>query len=404
MFRLSRPFNQVMPTTKKLINTTNRMIVPQGEFKLERYPGAEFLRAWDAADEYLLRHVDEQKLLSEKSSILIVNDSFGALSIALAEYQPLMMSDSFLAYQGMSQNLTINGYKPGQVFFDNGLQEIAQVFDVVLIKIPKSLAMLEHQLFSVRKLLNSGTQIIAAGMSRSIHKSTLQLFEKIIGPTRTSLAKKKSRLIFVTRDESINNGQSPYPTHFTIEADQDYTITSHANVFSRDRLDMGSRLMIENIPVSDDYRQIVDLGCGNGLLGLIAASFNDKATVLFTDESYMAVASAEENFIGAFGREKKANFKVTNCLAGVADACKDLVLNNPPFHQQNATGDAIAWQMFIDARRVLKPQGELWVVGNRHLGYHAKLKKLFGNCETVAANRKFVVLKAMKIANVLPLQ
>jgi len=36
------------------------------------------------------------------------------------------------------------------------------------------------------------------------------------------------------------------------------------------------------------------------------------------------------------------------------------------------------------------------VVGNRHLGYHAKLKKLFGNCETVAANRKYVILKAIK--------
>ncbi len=393
-----------MHSAKKLVNSSNLMIVPQGEFRLECNPKAKFRRAWDAADEYLLQQVDELGELSRRSSILIVNDSFGALSVALAGHQPLMMSDSFLARQGMVENLRINRIKEGQVTFDNGLQEKTQVFDLVLMKIPKSLAMLEHQLYNIRQSLRTGTRIIAAGMSRSIHKSTLQLFEKILGPTTTSLAKKKSRLIFVTRDESIKEGQSPYPDKYIVEADREYTVSSHANVFSRDRLDNGSRLLIENIPLSVNYRQIVDIGCGSGLLGLIAASLNPQATVLFTDESYMAVASAEENFVAAFGDNRKANFEVTHCLQGVADESKDLVLNNPPFHQQNATGDAIAWQMFIDARRVLKSKGELRVVGNRHLGYHAKLKNLFGNCELIASNRKFVVLKAIKSANAPPVR
>jgi len=385
-----------MHSSIKAVNTNKLMTVPQGEFELERIPANELLRAWDAADEYLLQQVGDLKVLSQHSSILIVNDSFGALSVALAEYQPLMMSDSFLAQQGTSRNLRINGFEAGQVVFDNGLQEKTQVFDLVLIKIPKSLAMLEHQLYSIRRSIRTGTRIVAAGMTRSIHKSTLQLFENIIGPTRTSLAKKKSRLIFVTRDESMNKGASPYPDHFIVAADREYSIASHAGVFSHDRLDNGSRLLIENMPVSGHYRQIVDLGCGNGLLGLIAASLNQHATVLFTDESYMAVASARENFVAAFAGEREADFKVTNCLQGVADESRDLVLNNPPFHQHNATGDSIAWQMFIDARRVLKPQGELWLVGNRHLGYHAKLKNLFGNCELVASNRKFVILKAVR--------
>jgi 23S rRNA (guanine1835-N2)-methyltransferase len=35
-------------------------------------------------------------------------------------------------------------------------------------------------------------------------------------------------------------------------------------------------------------------------------------------------------------------------------------------------------------------------VGNRHLGYHTKVKKVFGNCEMITSNRKFVVLKAIK--------
>ena len=74
----------------------------------------------------------------------------------------------------------------------------------------------------------------------------------------------------------------------------------------------------------------------------------------------------------------------------------DLVLNNPPFHENHAISDATAWQMFVESRDALQPGGELWVVGNRHLGYHAKLKRLFGNCDIVASNAKFVVLRATK--------
>ena len=83
-------------------------------------------------------------------------------------------------------------------------------------------------------------------------------------------------------------------------------------------------------------------------------------------------------------------------LAGVADDSVDFVLNNPPFHSHQATTDATALRMFTGARRVLRPGGELWVVGNRHLGHHVSLRRIFGNCRTVAGNPKFVVLRATK--------
>src|SRR5699024_11270338 len=73
------------------------------------------------------------------------------------------------------------------------------------------------------------------------------------------------------------------------------------------------------------------------------------------------------------------------------------VLCNPPFHQQHALTDNVAWEMFHHARRCLKINGELYIVANRHLDYFHKLKKIFGNCTTIATNNKFVVLKAVKL-------
>ena len=52
--------------------------------------------------------------------------------------------------------------------------------------------------------------------------------------------------------------------------------------------------------------------------------------------------------------------------------------------------------MFNDAKRVLKKGGELRIVGNRQLGYHVKLKRVFGNCKIIANNKKFVVLSSIK--------
>ena len=110
----------------------------------------------------------------------------------------------------------------------------------------------------------------------------------------------------------------------------------------------------------------------------------------------MAIASAEHNFRAAFGGQRKAEFRVTDCLTNVEPESADLVLVNPPFHQQHGVGDAIAWRMFSQARTVLCQGGELRVVGNRHLGYHATLRRLFGNAEVIASDPKFVVLRAIR--------
>lgn len=72
------------------------------------------------------------------------------------------------------------------------------------------------------------------------------------------------------------------------------------------------------------------------------------------------------------------------------------MLCNPPFHQQQVVGDFLAWRMFTQAKAALTKGGELWIVGNRHLGYHLKLKRLFGNAEQVAATPKFVILRSIK--------
>ena len=121
------------------------------------------------------------------------------------------------------------------------------------------------------------------------------------------------------------------------------------------------------------------------MIGLQALAQNPNASVMFTDESHMAVASSRLNVERNLPDDiARCEFMVNNSLSGIEPDRFTAILCNPPFHQH-------------DARRSLKYGGELYVVGNRHLDYFRKLKRAFGNCTTIATNNKFVILKATKV-------
>ncbi|MFJ8441105.1 methyltransferase [Kitasatospora griseola] len=379
-----------------------------GAFELARFPEnpREQLRAWDAADEYLLRYLKEGPEnggpVALDGAVVVLGDRWGAVSTALAGAAGSLtaITDSYLASRAIAANLARNGLDPEAVDVRTTQQEPPSRIDVLLVRVPKSLALLEDQLHRLAPALHEGTVVVGTGMVTEIHTSTLQLFERILGPTRTSLAVRKARLIHTTPQPALDRPANPWPLHYRLPDDigvlSGRQVANQAGVFCADRLDIGTRFFLQHLPGLGDARRVVDLGCGNGIVGTAAALTAPDAELLFVDESFQAVASAEETFRTALGPDARAEFLVGDALADVPDASVDVVLLNPPFHSHQATTDAIAWRMFTGARRVLRPGGELRVVGNRHLAYHVKLRRLFGNCRTVAGNPKFTILSATR--------
>jgi len=369
-----------------------RLSVPQGEFILQRLPQRprELLRAWDAADEYLLDYLAVHKPDAD-ARLLLVNDAFGALAVALNSYRTVALSDSFLSHEATRLNWKANGLPEGRLTLVDSLTTPDGLFDSVLVKVPKTLALLEDQLIRLRVCLKPGAQIVVAGMTKALPSAVWVLLERILGPTTTLLAQKKAKLIVVQPNLDIPLQKNPHPAVYPLENTR-FRIINHANVFSRDSLDIGTRFFLQQLPDVSPAQDIIDLGCGNGVVGLIAAQRNPIASVYFVDESYMAVESAKKNFQAAFGAERKAEFIVGDGLTRFAAGSADLVLCNPPFHQQLAMGNHIAFSFFKEAKRALRKDGQLWIVGNRHLGYHIQLRKIFGNCTLAAGNAKFVVM------------
>lgn len=371
--------------------------------RLARWPrrSKETLRAWDAADEYLLQYLRDNGLPASDVArdtgcrVLVVNDAFGALSCALHAYSPVNWSDSSISHIALSHNLAANGLV-ADVTCVKSTQELTGIFDLVLIKIPKANALLEDQLYRLRPHLNESSTVIGAGMLKHLPRSAFQCFEKLVGPMTTSLARKKARLLFAQFNDSIVTGTSLYPTSYT-DPVLGITLSNEANLFSRDHLDSGTRFLLSQYSAIPSASRVLDLACGNGVLGIMYRLQHPLALVRFVDESYMAIASTQHNFQSVFSQDELTDrFETSENMESVDDGSTDLVLCNPPFHQQYVIGKQLALQMFRDSKRCLQSHGELWVVANRHLDYEIELKRMFGNCRKMGSNKKFDVLRSIK--------
>ncbi|MBV4534396.1 methyltransferase [Pseudomonas urmiensis] len=368
---------------------------PFAELDLIRQPeqANDPLQAFDAADEYLLEHLASQALPTD-CRVLVLNDSFGALAASLcADMQVVSSGDSHLARVALEKNLARNAKPFDAVPFVPANAPWQGPFDRVLVRVPKTLALLEEQLIRLQGHLAPGAQVIATAMIKHLPRAAGDLMEKYIGPVQASLAQKKARLLTATVAERPRVS-SPYPTRYRLDAPA-LELVNHANVFCREGLDIGTRAFLPHLPRDLGQARVADLGCGNGVLAIASALVNPEAQYTLVDESYMAVQSALDNWQAVLA-DRPVEVRAADGLAGQEKQSLDVVLCNPPFHQQQVVGDFLAWRMFQQARDALVVGGALYIVGNRHLGYHSKLARLFRGVEQVAATPKFVILKARK--------
>jgi 23S rRNA (guanine1835-N2)-methyltransferase len=382
------------------------------ELELFRYPSqqASNLQAWDAADEHLVKYLIDTEITATTTAIL--NDNFGALTCALTMQHPhselLVETDAKTSLLGYQQNLLHNKLAPTNIHWLNSRETLPQNIQLVLMKLPKNLHYFGQQLARLSTVLPAGTQILIGAKAKSINPALLASIEKNLGPASASLAWKKTRVI-----SCISDGKKrPLAKAVNWNVDElKLTISNLANVFAANKLDIGARIMLDNMP-KGEFNHIIDLGCGNGILGLHAKQCYPNAQIHFVDDSDMAIASAKHNWQAntldtpsqdlqsqdpQTEQTSQAFFHWDDCLSNLpADVEPDLVICNPPFHQGEAITDHIAWQMFVDAHKRLKKGGLLHIVGNRHLAYHVKINRIFKNCTTVASNGKFVILQAIK--------
>ncbi|MEY8204466.1 MAG: methyltransferase [Bermanella sp.] len=352
-----------------------------GHFTLLR-PGASHkqpLRAWDASDEYLIELVAKQHA---SSRVTLLNDQFGALAVALNEQVDCWVSDSYCASAALSLNLKENNKSALQQA--TPLASWSAEPSLGVMKLPKNLSYLHFLLQRCQQAQIS--TLLIAGMMKHLPKNILNFLQQFGSVQRHPFKKKAT--VYELQLQQVK--PSPYPK---LNRFADIELITHANVFGRDKLDPGADFFLQHVDALPQANSVADLCCGSGILGLKYAQINANCHLSFFDESIMAVESAQLSW-----QENRLNnpssFHWNDGLGHQQDNHYDLILCNPPFHEQFTVGDHIAKRLFKDAKQSLKPGGQLVVVGNRHLSYHVTLKQYFQRVEQIASNGKFVLLCA----------
>lgn len=269
--------------------------------------------------------------------------------------------------------------------------------DVVLARLPKALDSLTEFAASAASFLPQESLVLCAERTKFMTPNQNAALSKHFGEVTASLGRFKSRALRATDPEG-----SAQTKEFPKEArlgEFGLTLVAHGGVFAGAKLDIGSRLLVENLaellagsPTAEDF---VDSGCGNGVLSACIAQLRDSARVVGVDSSAAAVlstlATAHANGFG-----DRITAIQDDALSGLPDNSAAIVVCNPPFHSGTALDTDVSRRMFRNAGRVLRPGGELWTVYNTPLPHKATLIKVIGKTKVVATNNKFTVTVSTK--------
>ncbi|MEF2073720.1 class I SAM-dependent methyltransferase [Consotaella aegiceratis] len=163
---------------------------------------------------------------------------------------------------------------------------------------------------------------------------------------------------------------------------------SQPGIFSWDRLDPGSALLLDHLgPLAG---RGADFGCGIGVLARAALTSSKVEAMMLADVDRRAVEAARSNIDDARVSFHWADLR--HPVAGLSGL--DFVLMNPPFHDAGAEDRSLGQTMIRRAADALRKGGTLWLVANRHLPYEAELRTRFRSIRSVAETSGFKVYEA----------
>jgi 16S rRNA (guanine1207-N2)-methyltransferase len=171
-----------------------------------------------------------------------------------------------------------------------------------------------------------------------------------------------------------------------------FRFRSDAGVFSAERIDPGTRLLAEAMEVGAADR-VLDLGCGYGVLGIVAAALAPAGMAVMFDRNLRAVALAQANL----ALNQLSNAYVLLCDGPGAVTCGvfDVAVTNPPVH----AGNRVVFAFIEGAHRALRAGGRFYLVGRmrRGVGTFARhMQEVFGGVEEVEKKSGYRVYRSRR--------
>ncbi|MCF7866710.1 methyltransferase [Candidatus Woesearchaeota archaeon] len=169
-----------------------------------------------------------------------------------------------------------------------------------------------------------------------------------------------------------------------------FFLWSASGLFSKDKLDFATKLLIENCELPSSGR-ILDLGCGYGVVGISILRNNKDLDVVFSDVNRRAIDLTKENLAFLNLHAKVFHSDLFEKIKGSFD----VILSNPPM----ATGRKNCFLLINESFMHLNVGGSLQIVGRHNKGGSAlesEMAQVFGNVKTIIKRGGFRVYVSIK--------
>lgn len=192
---------------------------------------------------------------------------------------------------------------------------------------------------------------------------------------------------YFTNNEKLKSEFRTIPYQYQ---EYSFSFTSDNGVFSKNKIDFGSRLLVETFLEQKRKRNIIlDVGCGYGFMGIVAAKVLHAKAVL-VDINKRALHLAKMN-----GSNNEVEIEVLESnIYEQVNGTFDAILTNPPIR----AGKSVVVEILEKAQEHLNPDGELWFVIRKDQGAKSieKVLKETYNLEIVKKEKGFFIFKAKK--------
>jgi 16S rRNA (guanine1207-N2)-methyltransferase len=369
---------------------------------LRRWPDLEApnLFAVDASDRLVL---DEAQALLEDlraGELVVMGDNYGALTLGAAALNSCggirVFQDSLVGERALASNAGDFADHYQSHTLNESLLSGARL---VLMQLPRSLSELDEWAQTIARHAASDVTVIAGGRLKHMTLAMNEVLARSFTVVNAGRARQKSRAL--TAVGVRRSREEPrYPVISVLREPEipadELVVSAHGGAFAGVTLDLGTRFLLTFLPeMRADAATAIDLGSGTGVLAASLALARPTLQVVAVDQSSAAAASTSET-AEANGVRIRVEAVREDALTERSTASADLIVCNPPFHSGATVHAGVALLMLADARRVLKPGGELWVVFNTHLGYRDYLNRTVGPTRQAGRNSKFTVTVSVR--------
>ena len=345
----------------------------------------------DPRSEVIIRQIDFLK-----GSILLAGCSADDLINQLKHHPSITQVNAWLWLNDDYQLL--HAQHPKQCTF--AITPPDQKYDQVVVFLPKSKELTQYLLYQATQHIHPNGQILLVGEKKTgIERASKQLSQ--LGKTLKLDSARHCQLwlchdIEQPKEKPLQQWLNQYQVNVE-NIDQTIEVVTLPGVFSHGRLDQGSALLVEhlsNLPKGD----LLDFGCGAGVIGTLLKKIYPKQTVYFLDIDAFALESTR---LTLQANDITLDDSVQLIAGrGVVDAPINLaaIISNPPFHQGVRTHYKASEDLLTHSIKHLKPGGELRIVANNFLRYSHLIEQQFKFCNTIAQRHGFNVYQAKRNA------